>query len=56
MLDGEGIVEAEIKNDEDGNHELILVESLLDDEGVYTCIAENKYKRVMSSCKVTIQG
>jgi len=56
LLDGEGIVEAEIKNDEDGNHELILVESLLDDEGVYTCIAENKYKRVMSSCKVTIQA
>ncbi|XP_076821519.1 myosin light chain kinase, smooth muscle-like isoform X3 [Clavelina lepadiformis] len=56
LLDGEELTDAEVKYTEDGSAELLLRESVPEDEGVYTCIAENPLKRVMSSCKVTIEG
>nr|CAB3264137.1 myosin light chain kinase, smooth muscle [Phallusia mammillata] len=56
LLDGEEILDAELKYEEDGNIELLLPEALPEDEGVYTCIAENPLKRVMSSCTVTIEA
>jgi len=54
LLDGQKLEDAEIKYEEDGSIEVFLAEALPEDEGVYTCIAENPLKRVMCSCKVSI--
>ena len=56
LLDGQKLEDAEIKYEEDGSIEVFLAEALPEDEGVYTCIAENPLKRVMCSCKVSIDG
>jgi len=56
LLDGGEITDAEVKYDEEGNIDLLLPEALPEDEGVYTCIAQNPLKRVMCSCTVTIDG
>ena len=56
LLDGDEITDADIKYLDDGTTELLLQEALPDDEGVYTCIAENPLKRVMTSCRVSIDG
>jgi len=55
LVDGEAVDEsAEIKSDEEGNYQLILPESLPEDEGIYSCVAENPLNHVISSCKVTV--
>nr|XP_039266508.1 muscle M-line assembly protein unc-89-like [Styela clava] len=55
LLDGDPLTDADCKYAEDGHIELFLPEALPEDEGVYTCIAQNKLKRVMCSCKVTVK-
>ena len=55
LVDGEAVDEsAEMKQDEDGNFELILQDSLPEDEGIYSCVAENHINHVISSCKITV--
>jgi len=57
LVDGEAVDEsAEMKQDEDGNFELILQDSLPEDEGIYSCVAENHINHVISSCKITVDS
>ena len=56
LFNGDEITDAEIKCSDDGHIEFLLSDAMADDEGVYTCIAENPLKRIMSSCRISIDG
>ena len=56
LLDGEEVEDAEVKYSDNGEAEFFLREVLLEDGGIYSCIAENSLKKVTSSCRVTIKS
>lgn len=40
----------------DGAQELIIRNVTLDDEGVYCCVAENKFGEAVCDCEVIVEG
>ena len=57
LVEGEEITEdAEFEFNNDGSAQLLLRDSTPEDQGLYTCIAENPLDKAMTSCRVTMEG